>query len=202
MLTRFSSIKTEFACAKESDVHVFDVYFLACSAQHQYHLFFVSSRNFSESDVRTVTPPRISAGARMFQSVWSRLSRNAGVAIAALFAGFLLSPRIAQAGCGDYVMIGNGHVPMAHSLPDQPSDGSSPGRADHSPPHRPCQEPGCSNGSVPPLAPIPVTTDSIDRWTLIPNDTLPNPVSCSNVLAEPLQIVVDGFRLSILRPPR
>jgi len=120
----------------------------------------------------------------------------------ALFAGFLLSPRIAQAGCGDYVMIGNRHVPMANSIPDQPTDESSPGKADHSPPHRPCQGPGCSNGAVPPTAPTPVTTDSIDRWVLTTNDTLPNPVSCANVHAEPPHIVTEGFRLSILKPPR
>ncbi len=120
----------------------------------------------------------------------------------ALFAGFLLSPRIAQAGCGDYVMIGNRHVPMAHSMPDQPTDESSSGRADHSPPYRPCQGPGCSNRPVPPLAPTPVTTDSIDRRATTANDTLPNPVSCANVHAEPPHIVTEGFRLSILKPPR
>ncbi len=120
----------------------------------------------------------------------------------ALFAGFLLSPRIAQAGCGDYVTIGNGHVPVAHSMPDRSTDSSSAGRSKHSPPLQPCHGPGCSDGSIPPQVPTPGTTDSIDRWGLTPNDTLPNLVSCSNVLAEPLDIVPYGFRLSILRPPR
>jgi hypothetical protein len=120
----------------------------------------------------------------------------------ALFAGFLLSPRIALAGCGDYVSIRGGQAPMAHSMPDQPTDGNSDDRADHSPPHRPCQGPSCSGGSVPPQVPTPGTTDSMDRWALAPGNTLPSPVSCSNVLAEPLHLVTDGFRLSILRPPR
>jgi hypothetical protein len=119
----------------------------------------------------------------------------------ALFAGFLLSPRVSEAGCGDYVQIRDRHAPMAHSMPD-PTDRKSDNRADHSPPHRPCQGPGCSDRSVPPQAPPPGTTVSIDRWALAPDDTFPNPVSCSNVLAEPVQIVTDGFRLSILRPPR
>lgn len=120
----------------------------------------------------------------------------------ALFAGFLVSPRVAEAGCGDYVLKGSGHPPMARSMPDQPTDGNSADSADHSPPHRPCHGPGCSNSPIPPQAPVLVTADSIDRWALTPGDALPNPVSCSNVLAEPLHIVTDGSRLSILRPPR
>jgi hypothetical protein len=91
---------------------------------------------------------------------------------------------------------------MAHSMPDQPTHGRSYDGADHSPSHRPCHVPGCSNGSVPPQAPAPSTTVSIDRWALAPGDTLPTPVSCSHVLAESLPIVTDGFRLNILRPPR
>jgi hypothetical protein len=120
----------------------------------------------------------------------------------ALFASFLLSPRIVEAGCGDNVVILDGHMPTAHSMPDQPTDGGSADGADHNPPHRPCQGPGCSDGSVPPQVPTPGTTDPIERWALAPGDTLPNSLSCSNVLAEPLHIATDGFRLSILRPPR
>jgi hypothetical protein len=120
----------------------------------------------------------------------------------ALFAGFLLSPRVSEAGCGDYVQIRGRHAPMAHSMPDQPTHGRSDDGADHSPPHRACHGPGCSNGSVPPQAPAPSTTVSIDRWALAPGDTLPTPVSCSHVLVQSLPIVTDGFRLSILRPPR
>jgi len=120
----------------------------------------------------------------------------------ALFAGFLLSPRVSEAGCGNYVQIRDRHAPMAHSMPDQPTHGNSADGADHSRPHRPCQGPGCSNGSVPPPAPNPGTTVSMDRWGLMAVDTLPNLASCSNVLAESVDFVTDGFRLSILRPPR
>ena len=120
----------------------------------------------------------------------------------AFFAVFLLSPRVCEAGCGDHVQIQDRHAPMAHSMLDQLTDGRSDDGADHSPPHRPCHGPGCSNGSVPLEAPAPRTTVSMDRWALAPGDTLPSPVSCSNVLAESLPIVTDGFRLSILRPPR
>jgi hypothetical protein len=138
----------------------------------------------------------------MLQFGWSRLTRNAGVAFVALLGGFLLSPRIAQASCGDYVLIGASHVQTAHSMLGQPTDGNSSGRADHSRPYQPCHGPGCSNGSIPPQAPIPTTTDSIERWALTPNDKFPNLTSCSNVLPEPLDNVTDGFRVSILRPPR
>jgi hypothetical protein len=37
---------------------------------------------------------------------------------------------------------------------------------------------------------------------MAPDDTLPNFVSFDNMLAEPFDLVADGFRLSILRPPR
>ena len=152
--------------------------------------------------------PPIPAGSRMIQFGWSRLSRKPVVALVAIVAGFLLSPRIAEAGCGDYITIGNGHVPMAQSMPDQSAaDRSSPVRADHnsgnhSLPLRTCHGPNCSNGSVPPLAPTSVTTDSVDRWILTPNDAPPKTVSSPNLLAEPPHVVADGFHLSILRPPR
>jgi hypothetical protein len=153
----------------------------------------------SGSVVRTVPAATISAVERM---LWSRLSRDAGVAVVALFAGFLLSPRIAEAGCGDYVSIHGGHVAIAHSMPNQPVNGGAADGADHNKPHRPCQGPGCRDGSIPPQAPTPGTTYSIDRWALAPGDALPNPVSCSNELVEPRRVVTDGFHLSILRPPR
>lgn len=158
--------------------------------------------HFSGPVVRTTPVAPIAVGECMVRPRWSRSSRNGGVALVALFAGFLLSPRIALAGCGDSVSIRGGHSPIAHSMPDQRTDRSSADRADHSLPHRPCQGPGCSRGSVPPQAPAPRTTVSIDRWALAPGDTLLSPASCSNVLAEPLHLVTDGFRLSILRPPR
>jgi hypothetical protein len=135
----------------------------------------------------------------MLRFGWSRLSGNAGVAILALLGGLFLSPRIAEAACGDYLLIGGGHAPMSHSMPDQPTDKSS---SEHSVPHQPCHGPGCNGGSVPPQAPVPVPTESIERWALTPGYTLPNPASSSNLLEEPPHTVTDGFRLGIHRPPR
>lgn len=156
----------------------------------------------SGSVVRTVPAAPISVDERILGSGSSWLPPNARVAIAAIVAGFLLSPSFGFAGCGDYVLIRDGHGLMARGMPDHATDQSSADPANHRPPHRPCQGPGCSDGSGPPQAPTPTTTTSIDRWILTPSDTLQNPIPCSNVLVEPLRIVDDGFHLSILRPPR
>ena len=154
------------------------------------------------SVARTIPAAPLSAGECMVPSGLSRIARNGGVALLALFAGFLLSPRVCEAGCGDSVQIHNPNAPMTHSLPDPLTHKRSADRADHRLPHRPCQGPGCSNSSVPPPTPATGTTVSIDRWVLAPGDTFPNPVTCSNVLVQPVPFVTDGFRLSILRPPR
>lgn len=127
----------------------------------------------------------------------------------AVFASLVLSPRASEAGCGDYVWIRGRTVPTLHSMTDQPTpgqptngDGSSDDAAEHGSPHRPCHGPGCSDGSIPAEAPVRGVVVSIDRWAMAPGDTLPDCVCCNNMLAEPFDFVADGFRLSILRPPR
>jgi len=136
----------------------------------------------------------------------SRSLRNWGAAILALCAGVLLTPRPSEAGCGDYVWIRGRPVSMVHSIPDQPTnpdtDSTAGDIADHGAPHRPCHGPRCSDGSIPPVAPVPGAVVSVDQWAVSPRDALPNIVSCDNMLAEPLDLVAAGFRLSILRPPR
>jgi hypothetical protein len=144
-----------------------------------------------------------SVGEPVIRFVLSRSLRNWGAALVALCAGVLLSPRPSEAGCGDYVRIGRRPVSMVHSMPDQAStDITSDDAADHGAPRRPCQGPGCSDSSFPPQAPVPGVVVSIDQWAMAPGDTLPKFVSCDNMLAEPFDLVADGFRLSILRPPR
>lgn len=127
----------------------------------------------------------------------------------AVCAGLLLTPRASEAACGDYVAVRGRFVPMVHSLPDQLTpdqptngDGSSQDTTEHGAPRRPCQGPNCSNGSFPEQAPAPGVVVSVDRWAVAASDTLPSVVCCDNLLAEPVDFVVDGFRLSILRPPR
>jgi len=152
--------------------------------------------------VRTASAVFNSAGECMVGLVLSRSVRNCGAAALALFAALLLSPRASEAGCGDYVLIGGRHVPMAHSRPEPTRTDAASNQPDHGLPQRPCHGPGCSDGSFPPQAPAPVLVVSIDRWAVAPGDTLPNVACRSDVLAEPLDFVAAGFRLSILRPPR
>ncbi len=143
-----------------------------------------------------------SAGECMVRCHVSRLVRNGGFAVVAILTGFALSPRVAQASCGDYVWVGGRHAPLADSMPDKSTDASSPGQTNYHPPHEPCHGPGCSNRSFPTPAPNSVTIDSIERWALTASDALPYLVSCSSLLLEPPCIGTDGFRLSILRPPK
>jgi len=157
---------------------------------------------YSGSVFRTISATPVSAGKRMLPSGSSWLSWKAGVAFAAILAASLLTPQIATAGCGDYLVIRGSHAPIGHSIPDQPTLERPAGTTDHNPPHQPCQGPSCRGGSLPPQAPAPGTTHSMDHWALTSSETLPHSVSCSNLLAESLQITSDGFCLSILRPPR
>lgn len=152
--------------------------------------------------VRTVPAAPISADERMIGSGSSWLPSNARVAIAALVAGFLLSPSFGFAACGDYVLIRDGHASMARGTSDQVTDQSSSDQADHRLPHRPCRGPDCSDGSAPPQPPTPTTTTAIDRWALTPSDALQNPIPSSSVMADSHHLLVDGFRANLLRPPR
>jgi len=127
----------------------------------------------------------------------------------AVLAGLLLSPHASEAGCGDYVLVRGRIVPMVHFMPDQPTpqqptngERSSDAAAEHGSPHLPCHGPGCSNGSFPAQAPVPGVVVSIDRWAMAPGNTVPDCDCCCSLLAEPGDCVVDGFRLSILRPPK
>ena len=137
----------------------------------------------------------------------SRSLRNWGAAVAVV-TNFLLTPGVCEAACGDYVQARGHTAGMLHSMSGQPAsmdgssvDGTSVDGADHSAP-RPCQGPACSNRSFPPQAPAPSVVTSVERWAQARADVLPNSVCRYNRLAEPVDLVVDGFRSSILRPPR
>lgn len=132
-----------------------------------------------------------------------RTLRNWGIAVVAVFASLMLSPRAAEAACGDYVRVGNGMAQMTHQLPNHSEDmGSSQDGKHRLPGHgTPQQCPGCSDGSFPPQAPAPVVI-SIDRWAIAAGESRPEMVCRCQMLAEPGDFVIDGFRVSILRPPR
>jgi hypothetical protein len=143
-------------------------------------------------------------GVQVIRIIASRSLRDWGFALVAVLASLLLSPRACEATCGDYLHADGHFAAMARSLPNQPMspDGSSDNLADPSVPHRQCQGPGCSGRSFPPQAPDAGVVDSIERWALATTNLVPNIVCSDQLLAEPNDLVVDGFRLSILRPPR
>lgn len=140
----------------------------------------------------------------MIRFITSRSLRDWGTAIAVVFAIFLLTPRASEAACGDYLHHADHSAAMVHFLPDglTRTDHHSDDLAKQGAPHRRCQGPNCSGRSFPPPAPPPSVDDLNERWALASVETNPNMVCNNDRLAEPDQRVADGFRLSILRPPR
>ncbi len=140
----------------------------------------------------------------------SRSLQNWGVAGLALLAGLLVAPRSSEAGCGGYVWVRGEmvHVPGPSSSHADALAGDETGDNVAADSHRstpapvPCEGPHCSNGSFPPAAPPPVVNVPVDRWAVVPCEAAPNLLFSSNLLAESPDVVVDGSRLSILRPPR
>jgi len=144
------------------------------------------------------------AGAQLIRFVASLSLQGWGVAILAVFAGLLLTPRASEATCGDYLHVGNHSAALAHALSNQPTgtDATSNNVAVPRGPHRPCQGPGCSGHTLPSQVPVAGVIVSIEEWALVPVNTVPKFVCSNQWLAEPFDLVADGSRLSILRPPR
>ena len=155
-----------------------------------------------------------SVGEHVVRFVASRSLRNWGAAMVALCAGVLLSPRPSEAGCGDYVWIRGRPVPMVHSMPTaDESDGTADdGTVDDG---------SCGRRGRPRLASSTLSGSGLfgrlisatgagpwrRRLTSIdgpwhPATRFQTLICCDNMLAEPFDLVADGFRLSILRPPR
>jgi hypothetical protein len=132
------------------------------------------------------------------------MSRRWGAAFAVACTGLLLMSRASEAACGDYLHVSGRSVPMVHLMQDRSAaahDGPMNGPVDGVPRRR-CHGPGCSNNSLPPQAPVPTVVVSIERGALAPNDTPHVIDGCDDMLAESVDLVVDGYRLSIFRPPR
>jgi hypothetical protein len=125
-------------------------------------------------------------------------------ALVVVFASLTLNPRASEAACGDYVQITGGTRTSADLMSDHAmnADGNPVDSTRRGAPRRPCRGPGCSNGSLPPAAPVPTVEVSVERWALAATDLLPIVDSSYYLLAEPANVVLAGFRLSILRPPR
>lgn len=141
----------------------------------------------------------------MIRFVASRSLRNWHIALAAVVASWLLIPRAAEASCGDYVQFRGPGAPQVRAMPGWLTgvEGSKH-TSDHGAPYRPCQGPNCSGGSFPPpQAPAPtVVVVTIKRCALASMDSIPSAAGSFGTLAEPSDLVLDGFRSSILRPPR
>ncbi|MSR56269.1 MAG: hypothetical protein EXS05_01170 [Planctomycetaceae bacterium] len=138
--------------------------------------------------------------------------RNRIAAALALLVGLAVLPNRADAGCGDYVLIRGRHVAMDHG-PVAPGSVSADKAAsyigfvdaadrDANPARPACRGPHCSDGSMPPSAPMPKINVSIDRWACQAGEYCPSLVSTSSLFAEPREFVAEAFGLSILRPPR
>lgn len=126
--------------------------------------------------------------------------RVLGAAALVLLAGVLLSPRSAEAACGDYVWVG-GRAP--HAMAGQATESAPSPDVDSTAPKVPrCMGPRCSNRSVPPAAPAPSIKITIERWACV-DVVLSGHASGSTRLSHDLgDRPADGFARSILRPPR
>ena len=133
-----------------------------------------------------------------------RLSQSWGAAVAVVVTSFLMIPRASEAACGDYLHVSGRSPAIAHSMRDHltNADRASDDFSDHGAPRRPCRGPGCSNAPLQSPAPVPTVIVSMERWALASSDTLPVVTSRDHTLAESVDLIVDGFRLSIFRPPR
>ena len=130
------------------------------------------------------------------QLAW-KFARGTVAATLALLASVVLSPSHAEASCGDYVMTGghNAHAGMGGH--------SNAARHDtHDPATPRCHGPSCSNRSIPPLAPVPKTEVTIERWAIPGVPGLSLLPESDFLLADARDLPCDGFGLSILRPPR
>ena len=141
----------------------------------------------------------------MVRIVMSRALRFRMAALIAVFAGVLLAPRTSEAGCGNYVEVNGLPTASAHISRVQSAmkDGAANHASNGNSRHHPCQGPSCSGGSYPPLEPVSITVVSTDRWAVVDSDAnVALTETFRHLLAETADSGPDGFRSSILRPPR
>lgn len=151
----------------------------------------------------------------MFHMVYFIPTRRNVASLLALVVGLLLVPSSVDAGCGDYVLVGN---PRNHVSGSQHFHGMTAGSArrtdDHSfsellldkehsrPLQSPCHGPNCSDRSGSPAIPVPQINPSIERWAYSFSVQLCSFLSSSPLLAESRVCITENCGLSILRPPR
>src|SRR5262249_51363778 len=122
-----------------------------------------------------------------------KLVRWAGAVTLGLLASVVIAPTRAEAGCGDYVMMG-GHHSAGHSHSADPQD--------HAPGTPRCHAPLCSDNAMPPAAPAPKIEVRVERWAVATAARLEVLPSHQSLLAIHDDVPCEGHGLSILRPPR
>jgi len=139
----------------------------------------------------------------------NRLIRLVACAAAVVIGGMEVD-RV-EASCGGYVYVRGKslhgeHGSMVHAPVEMKQTASGQALLPSSPvgePQRmPCHGPTCSNGSMPPAAPVPSEPVSSDQWACTLSHGVALPDATSSLL--PLSDVEpsDGCGLSIIRPPR
>jgi hypothetical protein len=119
----------------------------------------------------------------------------AGAAIA-LLAASIFSPGRAFAECGDYVMVGGKHAPMASHNETGPVGIPSPAPC-------PCHGPGCSRQpQAPILPPAPAPTVTPTEWACLVASVQDGSVAIGRVTDQATAIIPMGCVGSIFHPPR
>lgn len=148
----------------------------------------------------------------VFLMVYFITTRRKLASLLALFVGLLLVPTSVDAGCGDYVLIGNirhhagnrqhsqgmnAHNAGGHSFSELLLD-----RENSRPLQSRCHGPNCSDRSSTPAIPVPQVNPTVDRWACSVSVRICNLFSSSPLLAESRFCITENCGLSILRPPR
>ncbi len=131
----------------------------------------------------------------MFLQTARKFASRIAPATLALLVSAICAPSQAEASCGDYVMVGGRHAGMSNHS-------SGAGHDMHDPAAAKCHGPSCSNGSIPPLAPVPKIEVTVERWAIPGQTGLSGLPESDFLLADTQAMPCDGFGLSILRPPR
>lgn len=148
-------------------------------------------------------------GIGMSRLVPSRLIRLVAFAATVVIGGMAVDR--AEASCGGYVHVRGKNLHVEHgAMANVPVGANSdvdgkamfPSRPAGEPQRTPCHGPTCSNGSMPPAAPVPSEPVSTDQWACTLSHGVALPDATSSLL--PLSDVEpsDGCGLSIIRPPR
>src|SRR5437867_7525779 len=132
-------------------------------------------------------------------------SRWLATGVSAILALGFATPTSVWAECGNYVHTGNNAGPMMvqqSATPRDTAQNANPDSPAPSPGHLPCRGPTCSRGGIPPAAPLPSLTTTLQEWAWLhftPERPLADPSSflLVNPSARPVRRAA-----GIFHPPR